>query len=774
MSEYFKDTQHTTAEKFKEIFLAYYGYETYLTNEKRPDGKQKSNTRAITNKIQVDDFFKHLTTGRGLTLSPFIADDNVGWGALDIDEYALTDEQLKHLIIKCRTLGLIACKTKSGGVHLYAFASEDIPAKLMRQRLKFCRDELKLDPKTEIFPKQDIKNGIGNGITIPYRGLFSKEHNLYCTGLEVNNGIIEPMRVGEFLMKAEKMCSGLTYDFKWHKKYESYEDIVQHTEEAKGEESSYNLPQIIKAIKENREHSGGGTYDNWITLYISKAVRQMKTNEEIFNGLEPVRNLKNEDYTKGFDQEIKYKIDRCRKKFDIEDPTIIRKQILKRYIYVLGEDRYYDIEKRKAYKVDVIDRSNARYFQKPTCTNWLKVQPERLEVENWTWNPKNFNEDNPIIEVNGLKYLNAYKPNKLEAVEGDIKLWNKLINYVFNNNKRHIKQFLDWLAYQLQNPGEKIRYAILIVSKEEQIGKGSIWRVIEELFGYDNVKIIDVSEALDHAKNYLKSSAIVLIDEMESTGKWDEKKSLLNSLKRIITESRFSHRARYSDYDEDGLQSCTNIIMFTNNKAALSLPKRAKRYAVYFHEQERLPQSFYDEYHKWVDEGGASAVLYDLQERDIDDFNPKGVAPETSFTDKMSMLGSHPLAQFLQRRLEENFDPMKQDIVSVSGIYQYLKDTREGGRVSMNVVAQQLEFIGGEKREQCTLKLYSDDGKDETKRLNLYIIRNHEKYRNTPNSEIAEQYWYEYTQKNKANKDQVSESDIPADSLKPQKKDNET
>ena len=131
-----------------------------------------------------------------------------------------------------------------------------------------------------------------------------------------------------------------------------------------------------------------------------------------------------------------------------------------------------------------------------------------MEVENWTWNPKNFNEDNPIIEVNGLKYLNAYKPNKLEAVEGDIKLWNKLINYVFNNNKRHIKQFLDWLAYQLQNPGEKIRYAILIVSKEEQIGKGSIWRVIEELFGYDNVKIIDVSEALDHAKNYLKSSAI--------------------------------------------------------------------------------------------------------------------------------------------------------------------------------------------------------------------------------------------------------------------------
>ena len=764
------DVFQTTGEKFKEIFLANQGYETFVLEEKREDGKRKSKTTKIYSEITAEDYVKHLTTGRGLTLSPFISDEFVGWGAIDIDEYTLTDEELKHLIIKCRNLGLIACKTKSGGIHLYALSSEDIPAKWMIQRLKYCRDELNLDPKVEIFPKQDTKDKVGNGITIPYRGHFNKEHNLNCTALEVINDVIEPMRIGEFINRAWKMCSGISYGKEYHKKYESYQDIVQYTDEAQSKESSYNLTQIIKAIKENREHSNGGTYDNWITLYISKAVRGMKTNEEIFNGLEAVRNLKNEEYPKGFDQTVQYKIDRCRKKFDIEDPKIIRKQILKKYIYILGEDRYYDIEKRKAYKVDVIDRSNARYFQKPTCTNWIKVQPERLEVENWTWNPKTFNEDNPIIEVNGLKYLNAYKPNKLEPVQGDIKLWTKLINYIFTNNKRHIKQFLDWLAFQLQNPGEKIRYAVLIVSKEEQIGKGSIWRIIEELFGYDNVKIIDVSEALDHAKNYLKSSAIVLIDEMESTGKWDEKKSLLNSLKRIITESRFSHRARYSDYDEDGLQSCTNIIMFTNNKDALSLPKRAKRYAVYFHEQERLPQSFYDEYHKWVDEGGASAVLNDLLKRDIDDFNPKSVAPETSFTDKMSMLGSHPLAQFLQRRLEENFDPMKQDIVSVSGIYQYLKDTREGGRVSMNVVASQLEFIGGEKREQCTLKIYSDDGKDETKRLNLYIIRNHEKYRNTPNSEIADLYWYEYTQKNKANKDQVSESDIPADSLKPQKK----
>ena len=104
------DVFQTTGEKFKEIFLANQGYETFVLEEKREDGKRKSKTTKIYSEITAEDYVKHLTTGRGLTLSPFISDDKVGWGAIDIDEYALTDEELKHLIIRCRNLALIACK----------------------------------------------------------------------------------------------------------------------------------------------------------------------------------------------------------------------------------------------------------------------------------------------------------------------------------------------------------------------------------------------------------------------------------------------------------------------------------------------------------------------------------------------------------------------------------------------------------------------------------------------------------------------------------------
>ena len=53
-----------------------------------------------------------------------------------------------------------------------------------------------------------------------------------------------------------------------------------------------------------------------------------------------------------------------------------------------------------------------------------------------------------------------------------------------------------------------------------------------------------------------------LIDEMESSGTFDEKKKLLNSLKRIITEDVSSTRSLYVDYKV--VETCTNYILFSN------------------------------------------------------------------------------------------------------------------------------------------------------------------------------------------------------------------
>ena len=45
--------------------------------------------------------------------------------------------------------------SKSGGLHLFCVSKDKILARAMRNYLTYCRKWLKLDPKTEIFPKQD-------------------------------------------------------------------------------------------------------------------------------------------------------------------------------------------------------------------------------------------------------------------------------------------------------------------------------------------------------------------------------------------------------------------------------------------------------------------------------------------------------------------------------------------------------------------------------------------------------------------------------------------
>ena len=84
---------------------------------------------------------------------------------------------------------------------------------------------------------------------------------------------------------------------------------------------------------------------------------------------------------------------------------------------------------------------------------------------------------------------------------------------------------------------------IILISLRIFFNKEHKSKFIEKLFGQHNTLAIDVGQALDKSKSYLTNTQIVLIDEMESSGTFDEKKKLLNSLKRIITEDVSSTRS---------------------------------------------------------------------------------------------------------------------------------------------------------------------------------------------------------------------------------------
>ena len=730
-----------TITDFKYHFHSVRGFQAIPTQQTNGDGKRKFNYQAIKHTLKDQDWRNHFNTEVGLTPSPIFDQSQCNFGALDIDDYSVGSK--KKLIQKAKILKLVPAETKSGGLHLYCFSKDDIQARNMRAYLNYCKKELKLDPKTEVFPKQnEVKeNEYGNGITIPYRA-YGINKEKAPKGLAIINDEVIQINPEQFIINiknAELPQSHFskydTIDLK-----EEPEDIDEDFAEGSMQDpemqklSGREILQEIRTQKMTLDNDS--FFDDMITLFVGKGVVAMSTDEEI---LQSLLNLKDEEGKALADEEYyKLKIKRTRLKFNIEDPEIARAKLLVNVIYIMSRDKFFDLSTNEEYDKSAINFKYARLFKKITPSTFIMNNARRKVVEDWIYDPKQYNAKERLVKQDEKLYLNSFLPGELVSEPGDINLWDHLLDHLFNDQTKYKDHFLDWLAYQVQNRGEKIRYACIVVSTQYQVGKGSIWRAIKLMFGSHNAKEIDVGQALDKSKGYLTNSQIVLIDEMQSAGKFEEKMALLNNLKRIITEENISSRALYIDYKI--IKSCTNYLLFTNNKDALSLPPNEVRYWVYISEQARLNDTFYADYHKWLDNGGAKAILHSLQIREISkDFLPKGIAPDTPFRSLMQKGGEHPLTKVIRQHYEEMIYPFeeKQIIIGSLELYNTLKKQQILGRARINDVSNALEQIGGRCLGQCRIKIDS-----KVQKPTLYLIREQDKYFGRQSQELVDELYF--------------------------------
>jgi len=731
-----------TIKDFQHHFYSFRGFRAIPGNIIAENGKRKFSYSAFKNELTDREWNNHFKTAVGLTPSPIINGNQCTWGCIDDDKYKDDLKRKLFLITKAKELKLVPCESKSGGLHLYCFAKEEVQASNMRGYLQHCLEVLKLDTTTEVFPKQnEVKDGdYGNGITLPYRA-YSIEPEQATKGLALLNSkiiTINPEQLIRNIKLAELPTSHfLKYDFKHLK-----EDV----DEVIGDEGSILDPEMQKLtateiynkiVKDEMSINNDSYFDDLVTLFVGKGVGSFSTDDEI---LKPLLLIQNSGVDKLYYQT---KISRSRAKLMIEDPNKSRADLLKNCIYIKQRDKFFDLTTNEEYKKEAIDFTYARLFNKKTPSTFIKNNPKRIAVEEWIYDPQNYKKDKKLITQDDKLYLNSYEPSSLDAEEGDIDLWNKLLDHYFNDQMKYREHFLDWLAFQIQNPGVKIRHALILVSTQYQVGKGSMWRAIKQMFGNHNAKEIDVGQALDKSKGFLTNSQLVLIDEMQSAGKFDEKMKLLNDLKRIITEDHISSRALYIDYKI--IKSCTNYLLFTNHVNALSLPNNEVRYWVYVSERARMNDTFYADYHLWLDNGGAKAILYSLKYRDISDsFNPKGIAPDTPYREQMTKDGEHPLTQIIRVMFEEYQYPFteKQIIIGSMELYKVLQDQRILGRARINDVAKALEQIGGRALGQCRIKL---GGK--IMKPSLYLIRNQDQYAGRTPQELADQLYFPITPK---------------------------
>lgn len=156
-------------EKFAALFdgykLAHGEYRIKYTDDR---GKAQGSAVTVQGPIKWD---KHLSGQLGQGVIPLREDNDLMWGAIDIDKYDVGIVEIVRRVQKYN-LPLVACETKSKGVHLYLFLEFPHPAQLIRDRLGEWAAKIGFGG-SEIFPKQSYRAttmDIGNWLNMPYFG----------------------------------------------------------------------------------------------------------------------------------------------------------------------------------------------------------------------------------------------------------------------------------------------------------------------------------------------------------------------------------------------------------------------------------------------------------------------------------------------------------------------------------------------------------------------------------------------------------------------------
>ena len=194
------------------------------------------------------------------------------------------------------------------------------------------------------------------------------------------------------------------------------------------------------------------------------------------------------------------------------------------------------------------------------------ADPNRQYFEKKVYVPGKHQEEVP-------KCWNTWPGWPYEPKEGDIGLWSALLDHLFEGLPYWEREWFEhWIAFQIQNPGQKVFSAVLM-SGASGIGKGTVLRVLEALFGA-NTHGITEHELTSRFTASVIDSQLCIADEIGIKGA--DKHQVARRLKGWITEPKMSVELKFRDVVE--VENKVNWIFATNDPNPLVQDDDDRRY----------------------------------------------------------------------------------------------------------------------------------------------------------------------------------------------------
>lgn len=381
------------------------------------------------------------------------------------------------------------------------------------------------------------------------------------------------------------------------------------------------------------------------------------------------------------------------------------------WVFVTGIKRFVHVGKLIEWDKEQFDAEHAPMFNRGKPSEHVLKNPAFRRVTDATYWP----EQPVFVTEKGRSKLNYWRQHDLTSAPGAVDPFLDHLRYLYPDPEES-NILLRYLAHQVQRPGEKVHWAVLLVG-DPGVGKSYFAEVMRRVLGPNNVKMVANETLHETFTGWQRNTQLIVVEELMAR----ERLELMDKLKPMITESWCQIREMYRPpYDQPNR---FNFLFFSNHDNALILDAKDRRYCVLKTEAEPRPHRYYSELFDWT-RRNAGALLWHLKnEVDLSEFLPKAHAPMSNGKRQMILDTMPDLDRFIHSMVESREKPFDWNLQKISDLAGILPEY--GFRVNANRISESFKRLG--YLWLGRVKMPNQEG--DVQKVNLWAVREFDLYK---------------------------------------------
>jgi len=311
------------------------------------------------------------------------------------------------------------------------------------------------------------------------------------------------------------------------------------------------------------------------------------------------------------------------------------------------------------------------------------------------------NPEQTIITKNNRPYINTYRRTYPKPDRGRLfEAWELVDEHLRNiiAEPWHRQRIMDFLAYMVQAPGKKIRWAVLLQGAEG-CGKSLFTSIMNDILGVENVNIIAKSSADRGYNDWVVGYQAVIVEEIRVSGA--NRHEIFDALKPMISDTLVPITQKYRDSRK--IEHCANFWLNTNHHDALPANENSRRIfylksSIQHREQvmamRAKPGYFSTLFGMCRDNAAGLRAMFE-EHKISDDFDPDGPAPVTEFLTELAHNTANDIAAAITRIVEDDDHAfICREVIAQEALFPALQGEHIGRLPSPQYLATVLQDAG--------------------------------------------------------------------------------